>query len=69
MSKEDKGPWTVLGPALQDTAKQPDELVGLSPKLGQEKDQMVMVKEEQKPGLKSERYVPFSHEFSTETWI
>lgn len=58
MSKEDKEPQTDLGPALQDTARQPDEMIGQISKLGSEKDPTVSVKEEQQADLKPERYVP-----------
>ncbi|MCI4374431.1 hypothetical protein PGIGA_G00006050 [Pangasianodon gigas] len=54
MSKEDMEPQTDLGPALQDTAKQPDELIALISNLGEEKNQTVLVKEEQQTDLKPE---------------
>ncbi|XP_017337325.1 tyrosine-protein phosphatase non-receptor type 2a [Ictalurus punctatus] len=54
MSKEDKEPQTDLGPALQDTARQPDEMIGQISKLGSEKDPTVSVKEEQQADLKPE---------------
>lgn len=57
MSKEDKEPQTDLGAALQGTAIQPDELIGLISKLGGEKDELLLVKEEQRTDVKPERYV------------
>lgn len=67
ISKEDKEPETDLGPALQDTATQPDELIALNPMLGEEKDQIVLVKEEEQTDLKPGRYVPMvTTKFSTD---
>ncbi|XP_026781781.2 tyrosine-protein phosphatase non-receptor type 2a isoform X2 [Pangasianodon hypophthalmus] len=54
MSKEDMEPQTDLGPAVQDTAKQPDELIALISNLREEEDQTVLVKEEQQTDLKPE---------------
>ncbi|KAM9487839.1 tyrosine-protein phosphatase non-receptor type 2a isoform 2-T2 [Clarias gariepinus] len=54
MSKEDKEPQTDLGAALQGTAIQPDELIGLISKLGGEKDELLLVKEEQRTDVKPE---------------
>lgn len=54
--KEDKVPQADLGFSLQYSARQPDELSG--PKLGEEKDQKVLDKEEEQTDFKPERYVP-----------
>lgn len=57
-SKANKEPQSDLGSAVQDTARPPDELIGVTLKLGGEKDQIVLVKEEQQADLKPEWYVP-----------
>lgn len=57
-SNKNKEPQTDLGSAVQDVARPQDEVIGLTSKLGGEKDQMVLGKEEQQADLKPERYVP-----------
>lgn len=64
LPQEDKKPQSDQRAALQNTARQPDDLIGLNPKLGEDKDQIVSVKEEQQTDLKPERYVPEVCKFS-----
>lgn len=58
LCKGDKTPQSDQGPALQNTVRQPDEMIGLNPKLREDKDQIVLVKEEYQTDAKPERYVP-----------
>ncbi|XP_060776589.1 tyrosine-protein phosphatase non-receptor type 2a isoform X2 [Neoarius graeffei] len=53
-SNKNKEPQTDLGSAVQDVARPQDEVIGLTSKLGGEKDQMVLGKEEQQADLKPE---------------
>lgn len=62
-------PQTDLGFSLQYSARQPDELSGLSPKLGEEKDQKVLVKEEEQTDFKPERYVPMGMSATLAFWF